>query len=411
MACGNVRRVGAVESFKHHFPIFENESNQALAYFDSASSAQKPQHVIEAMNRFQTSSYANVHRGLYRLSAESTTAYENARRTVANFIATDENNIVFTRSATEAINLVASTWGTQHIKAGDIILLTEMEHHANIVPWVMLAKQVGAKVEYASLLPDGSLDMKSYEKALENKPKLVAFAHISNVLGTINPVKNMVSQAHNAGAKTIIDGSQAAPHIKLDMADIDSDFYVFTGHKTYGPTGTGVLYGKKELLDAMPPWQGGGDMIETVAFDNITFAKAPAKFEAGTPNIVGTIGLAASIEFLNEIGWGAIETHEKALSEKLEVELTNFNGLTLYSRAANKIGVFSFNLDGIHSSDAAMVLDKCNVAVRTGHHCAQPLMKALGTEHTIRASIGLSTTEDDIDQLISALHKAQKMLG
>ncbi len=411
MAYGNKQRVRHVESFKHHFPLFDHASNTDLAYFDSASSAQKPKQVLDAMHTFQTSSYANVHRGLYRLSGESTTAYENARTTVADFIGADENNIVFTRSTTEAVNLVANTWGKLNIQAGDTILLTEMEHHANIVPWVMLAEQVGATVKSIPLDSDGSLDMNAFTKALESKPKLVAFTHVSNVLGTINPVKDMVQQAHQVGAIALIDGSQAAPHMKLNMADIDADFYTFTGHKLYGPTGTGVLYGKKELLDAMPPWQGGGDMIETVAFDHITYAEAPAKFEAGTPNIIGMIGLAESIQFINGLGWDAIEAHEKALSDKLEAELKTIEGLTLYSQAENKIGVFSFNLDGIHSSDVAMILDKCNVAVRTGHHCAQPLMKVLGTEHTIRASIGLNTTEADINQLISALKKAKMMLG
>lgn len=398
--------------FKNAFPTFAETANIGLAYFDSASSAQKPAAVLKAMDRFQKTSYANVHRGLYRLSAESTTAYENARKTIAKFIGASEDETIFTRSATEAINLVANTWGDSHIQKGDVILLTDMEHHANIVPWVMLAEKKGARIKSVPLNNDGSLNTDAFTLALkEHAPKLVALTHVSNVLGTINPIANLTQQAHQAGATVLIDGSQAAAHMPLNMAHLDADFYTFTGHKLYGPTGTGVLYGKKEILTRMKPWQGGGDMIETVSFDSVTYAPSPAKFEAGTPNIVGAVGLATAIDFLMDIGWQNIQAHEKALSAKLKDALQGIEGLTLYSRAQDKIGVFSFNLDGIHSSDVAMILDKCDVAVRTGHHCAQPLMRALGTEHTIRASIGLSNTEADIDQLISALIKAKNMLG
>ena len=404
-------------TYRNDFPILSKPMNgRPLAYLDSASSAQKPRVVLDAIAQVYENNYANIHRGLYQFSQETTQGYEAVRTKVSGFInASSENEIVFTRNTTEAINLVAQSWGRANLKKGDEIILSEMEHHANIVPWQLLERQIGVKIKVIPVLDDGTLDFGTFMELLSEKTRVVALVHVSNALGTINDVHEFVQAAKNFNSDivTLIDGSQSVVHGRVDVQEIGCDFFTFTGHKLYGPNGIGVLWGRNSLLAEMPPYQGGGDMIETVGFgeDKTTFKAPPARFEAGTPPIVEVIALGAAIDYVQAIGMDAIALHEKGLLEVMVGELTSIDGLTFYGNAPNKVGVLSFNADWAHASDIAMILDQSGVAVRTGHHCCMPLMKRFGIDATVRASLGLYSNEEDITALVSGLRKAKEMLG
>lgn len=400
-----------VEKARADFPILARQINgKPLVYLDSGASAQKPEAVIEAMSHAMRHSYANVHRGLHRLANETTDAYEAGRDTVARFIGAQTNEIVFTKSATEAVNLVANSWG-DHLQAGDEILTTEMEHHANIVPWYMLAQRKGLKLTYVPILDDGSLDMDAFERLLTSRVKLVAVTHMSNVLGTLNPVAEMARKTHAIGAKIMIDGAQGVVHLPVDVKALDADFYVFSAHKLYGPTGLGVLYAKADLLEAMPPWQGGGEMIARVTKDKITWNEPPHRFEAGTPAILEVIGLKAAIDWLSQFDRDAIAAHEHTLYQRAHDALTQINSLRVHGEAPGKGSILTFSLGQAHAHDVAQILDRYNVAVRAGTHCAEPLMTRLGVTSTVRASIALYNTEAEIDTLAEAVAKAQSFFA
>jgi len=404
-----------VADYRADFPALSELMNgKRLAYMDTASSAQKPQIVMDTMNDILMHHYANIHRGLYAHSQNTTQMFEAVRAKVAGFIgAESENNIVFTRNSTEAINLVAQSWGRTNLKAGDEVILSAMEHHANIVPWQILSGQIGITLKIIPVLENGTLDLEFFEKLLSDNTKMVAFVHTSNSLGTVNPIKDIIAKtkAFNKDIMTLIDGTQAVVHGAVNVQDLACDFFCFTGHKIYGPNVVGVLYGRFDLLESMPPYQGGGDMIEAVSFSGTTYKPAPFKFEAGTPAIVEVIGLGAAIDYMQAIGIDAIAAHEAEMLEYLTQKLINIDGVTIYGTSPNKASIASFTADWAHSSDIAMILDQQGVAVRTGHHCCMPLMEAFGIEGTTRASIGLYTDKDDIDQMINALNKAKEMLA
>lgn len=399
-------------AIKADFPALAQIVNKRpVCYLDSANSAQKPHAVINAMSAVMEQHYANVHRAVYSFGAQTTMAFEGARKKVAQYLnAKSEREIVFTRNATEAINLVANSYGSS-LAAGDEIIVSELEHHANIVPWYMLAQRNGVALRVVPITADGGFDMAAYQALLSDKTKLVALTHMSNALGTVLPVAEITALAHAKGAKVLLDGSQAAVHCAVDVQMIGCDFYVLTGHKMYGPTGIGVLYGKKEWLDAMPPYQGGGEMIDSVAFDNITYKDAPYRFEAGTPPIVEAIGLGAAIDYYSGLDLAAAHAHESALSHAAEERLRALGGVTIYSNAPVRTSIVSFNIDGVHPHDVATIFDQLGVAVRAGHHCAQPLMKALGVAATIRASFALYNTMDDVVRLEEAVRKAQELFA
>jgi cysteine desulfurase/selenocysteine lyase len=393
---------------RRDFPIFER--NPGLVFLDSGASAQKPAVVIDGVAEFYRRDYANVHRGVYRLSARSTELYEAAREKVRRFLnAADAREIVFVRNATEAINLVAYSWGQTFLKSGDEVLITEMEHHANIVPWQMLRDRVGIKLVVAPIDATNGLDMAKFEALLSARTKLVAVTHVANVTGAVLPVDSIVRLAHAKGAKVLLDGCQAAPRLPVDVQALDCDFYVFSGHKTYGPTGIGVLYGKKALLDAMPPWQGGGDMILEVTFAKTTFQEPPHRFEAGTPDISGAIGLGLALDYIEGLGRDAILEHEEALTGYGVDRLSAMPGVQLVGAGQRRLAILSVHVDGIHPHDLATVLDQHNVAIRAGHHCAQPLLDRLGLAATARASLGVYNDESDIDALVNAIKAAQIM--
>ena len=395
---------------KRDFPIFER--NPGLVFLDSAASAQKPAAVIDRVSDFYRSDYANVHRGVYRLSARSSDLYEGARGTAAKFLnAASADEIVFVRGATEAINLVAYSWGLNFLKPGDEVLVTELEHHANIVPWQLIRERTGLKLVAAPIDASGGLDLAGFEKKLSAKTKLVAVTHLANATGALLPVEAIVRLAHRAGVKVLVDGCQAAPRLPVDVRALDCDFYVFSGHKTYGPTGIGVLYAKRAILESMPPFQGGGDMIEQVTFEQTTFQHPPHRFEAGTPDISGAIGLARALEYIEELGRDAILAHEEQLTGYGVDRLSRLPGVKLVGAGQRRLGILSLDVQGIHPHDLATVLDQHQVAVRAGHHCAQPLMDRLGLAGTTRASLGIYNDESDIDALAAALTVAQKMFG
>jgi cysteine desulfurase/selenocysteine lyase len=392
---------------KRDFPIFAN--NPGLVFLDSAASAQKPGAVIDRVSNFYRTDYANVHRGVYRLSAASSEQYENARARVARYLnAAHDGEIVFVRGATEGINLVVQSWGAAFLKPGDEVLITELEHHANIVPWQLLRDRIGFALKVAPIDATGGLDLAALEALITPKTKMVAVTHLANATGALVPVETIAKMAHAKGAKFLVDGCQAAPRMKVDVRAIDCDFYVFSGHKTYGPTGIGVLYGKRDLLQAMPPWQSGGDMILSVTFEKTTFQDPPARFEAGTPDISGAIGLATALDYIEQLGLDAIEAHEAALTEYGIAELAQLPGVRLVPAGQRRFGILSFAVDGIHPHDVASILDHHNVAVRAGHHCAQPLMEKLDLAATTRASFGVYNDEHDIDALAAAIKAAQK---
>ncbi|HLG86914.1 MAG TPA: cysteine desulfurase [Alphaproteobacteria bacterium] len=401
-----------VERVRQDFPILSRKVNgKPLVYLDSAASAQKPRQVIEAMSRFYEEDYANIHRGVHYLSQRATEAFENARAKVARFInASKADEIVFTRNATEAINLVAQSWGRKNLGAGDEVILTELEHHANIVPWQLLRAEKGIEIKVAPIDDAGRVRLDALAALIGPRTRLVAFAHMSNALGTILPAREIVRLAREAGAAVLIDGCQAAAHRRVDMQALDPDFYVFSGHKLYGPTGIGVLYGKYAMLDAMPPYQGGGDMIERVTFARTTFKPPPARFEAGTPAITEAIGLAAAIDYMSELGLEFIAAHEEDLLAYATERLTAIEGLRLYGTAEEKGAILSFTLDGAHAHDVATILDQHGVAVRAGHHCAHPLMDRLGVVATARASLALYTTRAEVDTLADAIGAVKRVL-
>jgi cysteine desulfurase / selenocysteine lyase len=395
---------------RHDFPVFEN--NPGLVFLDTAASAQKPRAVIDGVADFYRHDYANVHRGVYRLSARSTELYEEAREKVRGFInAADSREIVFVRGATEAINLVANTFGPAFLKAGDEVVISELEHHSNIVPWQMLRDRVGIKLVVAPIEPTGGLDMAKFETLLGPRTKLVAITHIANAIGSLLPVETIVRLAHANGAKVLIDGCQAVPRMPIDVQALGCDFYAFSGHKMYGPSGIGILYGRLDLLDAMPPWQGGGDMILNVTFAKTTYNETPHKFEAGTPDISGAIGLGMAVDYIEGIGRQRIFDHEEALTGYGVDVLSQMPGVRLVGAGQRRFGVLSFEAEGIHPHDLATILDQHKVAVRAGHHCAQPLMDKLGLAATTRASLGIYNDESDIDALAEAIRAAQAIFA
>ena len=404
-----------VQRIRQDFPILSQpQHGKPLVFLDSGASAQKPRAVIDAMTRCMETAYANVHRGAYRLSEVATDAYEAARGAVARFInAPDVREVVFTRNSTEAINLVAHSWGRGVMRPDQAVLISELEHHANIVPWQMLRDDRGNPLRVCRVTESGELDMEDLAaKLADGKVGLVALAHMSNVLGTVTPVERVVALAHAHGAKVLLDGSQAVVHRRVDVAAIGCDFYCFTGHKLYGPTGIGVLWGKLEHLDRMPPFLGGGDMIESVSFEKSTWAKPPARFEAGTPAIVEAVGLHAAIDYVTAIGMPAIEAHERALVDHAMRKLSDVPGLTLLGRAQDRGGVFAFALDNAHPHDLSTLLDRAGICIRAGRHCAEPLHTRFGLEQgTARASFGLYTTPEEVDYLAGALVKAREFFA
>ena len=395
------------------FPILEQTVHgNRLVYLDNGATTQKPNVVIEAEREFYRTSNANIHRGVHWLSQLATDQYEAARRRVQQFLnARVAEEIVFTRGTTEAINLVAQSWGRKNLRAGDEILISTLEHHSNIVPWQLLCADTGAVLKVAPINDAGEVLLDAYQTLLSERTRLVALTHVSNALGTINPLTDMIAQAHAVGALVLIDGAQAVAHLPVDVQLLDCDFYAFSGHKLYGPTGIGVLYGRAELLEAMPPWQGGGDMIRTVSFERSTYAPPPARFEAGTPNIAGTIGLMAAIDYVTSIGLSRIAAHEHELLAYATDALEEIPGLRMIGRARNKTSILSFMVDGIHPHDLGTLLDAEGVAIRAGHHCAMPLMTRFGIPGTARASLAMYNDEYDIAALVAALYKAQDIFG
>ena len=395
---------------KREFPIFAN--NPDLVFLDSAASAQKPRSVIDGTADYYRTDYANVHRGVYRLSARSTELYEEAREKVRRFLnAADRREIVFVRNTTEAINLVAQSWGPAFLHEGDEVLISELEHHSNIVPWQLLRDRIGIRLVVAPIDATGGLDLAAFEARLSPRTRLVAVTHIANATGAVVPVERIVTLAHRHRAKVLLDGSQAAPRLPVDVQALGCDFYAFTGHKVYGPTGIGVLYGRLDALAAMPPYQGGGEMILHVSFEKTEYQEPPHRFEAGTPDIAGAIGLGIALDFIEELGRENILEHEEALTGYGVDRLSRIPGLHLLGAGQRRLGILSFDFDGVHPHDVSQVLDQHDVAVRAGHHCAQPLMERLGLSGTTRASLGVYNDESDIERLADALQAAREMFS
>ncbi len=395
------------------FPALNQQvNNRQLVYFDNAATTLKPKVVSEAIAGYYNTINSNVHRGVHHLSQQATYAFENARKSVQQFInAGNSNEIIFTKGTTDAINLVAHSFGKKFINEGDEIIISQMEHHANIVPWQTVCEEKGAKLKVIPVTEKGELILDEYENLFTGKTKIVSVTHISNVLGTINPIKKIIETAHKYNVPVMIDGAQGIVHEKIDVQDLDCDFYCFSGHKIYGPMGTGVLYGKEDWLEKLPPYQTGGEMIKNVTFEKTTFNELPFKFEAGTPNVGGAVGLEAALAFVSHTGLDEIFNHEKELLEYGTEKLSEIEGLKIYGTAANKSGVISFLLDGIHQYDAGTILDQLGIAVRTGNHCAQPLIKSLGIQGTVRASFALYNTSEEIDIFAKAILKVKEMLG
>ncbi len=407
--------VGAldVERLRRDFPALAQEvRGRPLVYLDNAATAHKPRAVLEAVQHYYAREYSNVHRGVHWLSERATEAYEGAREKVRAFLnAPDRREIVFVRGTTEAINLVAASWGGANLRPGDEVLVTEMEHHSNIVPWQLVCERTGAVLRVAPIDDDGNLLVEEFERLCGERTRIVAVTQLSNALGTINPVRRLVEIAHAHGALALVDGAQAAPHMPVDVQALGCDFYAFSGHKLYGPTGIGVLWARRELLEAMPPYQGGGEMIRQVTFEGSTWAPPPAKFEAGTPHIVGAIGLGAAIDYVRGVGLEAIARHERELLAYADEALAEVPGLRLIGRARERAGLVSFVFDDIHPHDVGTILDHEGVAVRAGHHCAMPVMQRYGVPATARASFALYNTREDIDALVAALHRVRSMFG
>ena len=400
--------------YRADFPILGRRIHgKPLVYLDNSATSQKPRVVLDALNDYYTRMNANVHRGLHTLSEEATNAYENARERVARFINAPARNLVFVRNTTEGINLVASAWGRKNVRAGDEIVLSVMEHHSNIVPWQMLARESGAVLRYIDIREDGSLDMDHADRLISEKTRIVALAHMSNVLGTVNSIEAIAARARQVGALIFVDAAQSVPHMPVDVQRMGCDFFTFSGHKMCGPTGIGGLYGREELLEAMDPYMGGGSMIDEVRLEGFTCADIPEKFEAGTPNIAHAIVFGDVVDYLDTVGMEQIHVHERALTDYTVERLEAIDGLTVYGHAPGRGGAISFNLDDMHPSDLSTVLDRQGVAIRAGHHCAQPLMRRLGTPYgaTARASLYFYNTSDEIDIMIDAIHKARNLFG
>jgi cysteine desulfurase/selenocysteine lyase len=402
-----------ITRIRKDFPILQREVHPGvrLVYLDSTATAQKPSSVLEAMDHFYRHSNANIHRGVHTLAEEATADYEDARQTVANFIsAKNARQLIYTRNTTESINLVAQTWGRANLKEGDLVILTEMEHHSNLVPWQMLAAERNLRLEFIPITSDGLLDLDVYQKLLQLQPRMVAFTHMSNVLGTINPAKTIIQMAHQVGALTLVDGAQSVPHFKVDVTDLDADFLAFSAHKMVGPTGIGILYGREELLQAMPPYMGGGDMIRKVFLRSFVANELPHKFEAGTPAIAEAIGFRAAVNYLTHIGMNAIAEHEHRLTAYAIERLEEIPGIHVFGPdAGHKGGVVSFATDGVHPHDVAQVLDSDGIAIRAGHHCAMPLHEKLKIPASSRASFYLYNTQAEVDALVKGLYKVIKL--
>ncbi|HRQ22191.1 MAG TPA: cysteine desulfurase [Anaerolineales bacterium] len=404
-----------VNEIRKDFPILERETTNGarVVYLDSTATSQKPVQVIEAMNDYYRRSNANIHRGVHTLAEEATAMYEGARERIAKFInAASSREIIYTRNTTESINLVAYSWARANLKAGDLVILTEMEHHSNLVPWHMLQMERGIELEFIPVTEDGLLDLETYKTLLDRRPKLVSFAHMSNVLGTINPADEIIRLAHVAGAITLVDGAQSVPHLSVDVQALGADFYAFSAHKMCGPTGIGILYGKSALLDAMPPFLGGGDMIKEVKLRSFRANSLPHKFEAGTPAIAEAVGFGAAVDYLSAVGMERIAAHEHEITEYALDRLVEIPGVKLFGPSADKKGgVAAFTLDGVHPHDVAQILDKDGIAVRAGHHCAQPLHEKFGIPATSRASFYLYNTKEEVDMLVNGIYKVKEMFG
>ncbi|MDF1818292.1 MAG: cysteine desulfurase [Immundisolibacteraceae bacterium] len=402
-----------VAQWRADFPILKTQVNgHPLVYLDNGATTQKPQVVIDAVSHYYENTNSNIHRGVHQLSELATAAYENGREQVRRFIgAASEKEVVFTRGTTESINLVANSWGMANLKAGDEVLVTEMEHHSNIVPWQMVTERTGAQLKVIPINDAGEISLDDVRELISDRTKMVAISQLSNALGTINPVQEVIEMAHQAGALVLVDGAQAIAHIPVDMADLDCDFYAFSGHKIFGPTGTGVLYGKEALLEAMPPWQGGGDMIRTVRFEKSTWNDLPYKFEAGTPNIAGGIGLGVALDYVSGVGLEKIAAHETELLNYASRKLQELPGLKLIGTAKNRASIASFVLDQLHAHDLGTILDSEGIAIRAGHHCAMPVMQHYGVAATARASFAFYNTFSEVDRLMDGLNKAVEMFG
>jgi len=409
----DTRTDGNIAARRADFPVLQRPMNdRRLAFLDSAASAQKPQCVIDAERDCYERYYANIHRGVYQLSQQSTQAFENVRRIVQRFInAPDEREVVFVRGATEAINLVAQSFVRPMLQPGDEVLITGMEHHANIVPWQLVTEATGARLVVAPVLDDGSLDMDGLRERISERTRFISLVHVSNTLGTINPVETVTELAHARGIPVLVDGAQSAPHMPVDVQALGADFYTFSAHKTYGPSGAGILWARYEHLESMPPYQGGGDMIRTVRFEGTEYADPPQRFEAGTPNIAGVIATGVGLEYMESVGRERILAHEQSLLDYANEQLAGWHDLRVIGNAPGKAGVISFVIDGIHPHDMGTILDMEGVAVRVGHHCTQPLMERFGVPATVRASFGLYNDRADVDALVDGLHKVKSLLG
>jgi cysteine desulfurase/selenocysteine lyase len=402
-----------VAQVRKDFPILEQEVHgRPLVYLDNAATTQKPRAVIDAVAAYYATENANVHRGVHLLSERATEAFEEARGRVQRFLrARHAHEVIFVRGATEGINLVAQTFGRQAVRAGDEIVISALEHHSNIVPWQLLCEEKGARLRVIPIDDAGTLDLEAYQTLLGERTRLVAVAHVSNALGTVVPVKRMIALAHARGVPVLVDGAQAAPHLRIDVQDLDCDFYVFSGHKVYGPTGIGVLYGKTALLDGMPPYQGGGDMIRSVSFERTTYNVLPYKFEAGTPHIAGAVGLGVAVDYLEGLGLDRVAAHEQGVLARATAAMSALPDVRLVGTAPDKAAVLSFLVDGIHAHDVATILDRDGIAVRAGHHCAMPLMTRLGLAATTRASLALYNTDDEVDALVRALQRVRAIFA
>jgi cysteine desulfurase/selenocysteine lyase len=402
-----------VDAVRSEFPIFATRvRGKRLVYLDNAATTQKPRAVIDALRRYYEEENANIHRGVHYLSERATDLYEKTREQVRRFIgAGDTREIVFVRGATEGINLVAATFGGANVRAGDEVLITAMEHHSNIVPWQMLCEQVGAKLRVAPINDAGELLVDELSNLLNARTKLLAITHVSNALGSVNPMKDVVSIAHSAGVPVVVDGAQAVPHLRINVRELDCDFYTFSSHKMYGPTGIGVLYGKLDLLNTMPPYQGGGDMIKSVTFEKTIFNDVPYKFEAGTPNIADGIAFGAALEYLSSLDWPMVTFYEQELLQYATEQVKEIEGVRIVGTARDKAGVLSFVMEGVHPHDIGTILDQEGIAVRTGHHCAQPVMQRFGIPATVRASFGIYNTKEEVDVLVRGLHRVKEVFN
>jgi len=402
-----------IEKFRHDFPILSTHVHgKPLIYLDNAATSQKPQRVIDATSKYYCEQNANIHRGVHHLSQLATDLYERSRLRIGAFFgASCGKDLIFTRGATEAINLVTHSWGRTNLKTGDVVIISHMEHHSNIVPWQMACAATGAELKVIPITDTGELDMDAFANMLDERVKMVAVVHVSNALGTVNPIAQIIKMAHAVGAKVLIDGAQSVPHMRVNVRELDCDFFVCSSHKIYGPTGVGFLYGKEELLEEMPPYQGGGDMILSVSFEKTTYNHLPHKFEAGTPHIAGGIAFGAAIDYLEGVGIDAVLAHEDALLTYAHERVLEVKGLTVIGTAKQKAGVLSFVMDAAHPHDIGQILDGEGVAIRAGHHCAQPVMKRFGIPATARISLALYNTREDIDTAVAALHRVNKVFG